>query len=83
MVSKLKVSPFHKVNSPLEAPVTNLLPSGVHLTTNTGHFTLKQLLAYFMLGTGHAVHADSFREDSFREVAVSFYCMDPGARTQV
>lgn len=30
MVSKLKVSPFHKVNSPLEAPVTNRLPSGVH-----------------------------------------------------
>lgn len=40
MVSKLKVSPFHKVNSPLEAPVTNRLPSGVHLTTNTGHLTL-------------------------------------------
>lgn len=30
IVSKLKVSPFHKVNSPLEAPVTNRLPSGVH-----------------------------------------------------
>ena len=30
IVSKLKVSPFHKVNSPLDAPVTNLRPSGVH-----------------------------------------------------
>lgn len=30
IVSKLKVSPFHKVNSPLEAPVTKRLPSGVH-----------------------------------------------------
>lgn len=30
IVSKLKVRPFQRVNSPLEAPVTNLLPSGVH-----------------------------------------------------
>lgn len=30
MVSKLKVSPFHRVNSPLEAPVTRRRPSGVH-----------------------------------------------------
>lgn len=30
IVSKLKVSPFHKVNSPLDAPVTKRLPSGVH-----------------------------------------------------
>lgn len=30
MVSKLKVRPFHSVNSPLEAPVTRRLPSGVH-----------------------------------------------------
>lgn len=30
IVSKLNVRPFHSVNSPLEAPVTNLLPSGVH-----------------------------------------------------
>ncbi|KAI4786857.1 hypothetical protein KUCAC02_036847 [Chaenocephalus aceratus] len=30
MVSKLKVSPFHRVNSPLEAPVTSRRPSGVH-----------------------------------------------------
>lgn len=32
MVSKLKVSPFHSVNSPLEAPVTRRRPSGVHCT---------------------------------------------------
>lgn len=30
MVSKLKVVPFHRVNSPVEAPVRILLPSGVH-----------------------------------------------------
>ncbi len=30
IVSKLNVSPFHKVNSPLEAPVMSLRPSGVH-----------------------------------------------------
>ena len=30
IVSKLKVSPFHRVNSPLEAPVINRRPSGVH-----------------------------------------------------
>lgn len=30
MVSKLKVRPFHRVNSPLEAPVTRRRPSGVH-----------------------------------------------------
>ena len=35
IVSKLKVSPFHKVNSPLDAPVTRRRPSGVHC--NTGH----------------------------------------------
>jgi hypothetical protein len=36
MVSKLKVSPFHNVNSPLDAPVINLLPSGVHVRQKTG-----------------------------------------------
>lgn len=30
MVSKLKVSPFQRVNSPLDAPVINRRPSGVH-----------------------------------------------------
>ena len=30
MVSKLKVRPFHKVNSPLDAPVMRRRPSGVH-----------------------------------------------------
>jgi hypothetical protein len=30
MVSKLKVKPFHKVNSPLVDPVSTLRPSGVH-----------------------------------------------------
>ena len=30
MVSKLNVIPFHRVNSPLEAPVIKRLPSGVH-----------------------------------------------------
>lgn len=40
MVSKLNVSPFHKVNSPLEEPVSSRRPSGVHLTTLTGQRTL-------------------------------------------
>lgn len=31
MVSKLKVKPFQSVNSPLDAPVINRRPSGVHL----------------------------------------------------
>lgn len=35
IVSKLNVSPFHRVNSPLDAPVTRRRPSGVHC--NTGH----------------------------------------------
>jgi hypothetical protein len=30
MVSKLKVSPFQRVNSPLVEPVRTRLPSGVH-----------------------------------------------------
>ena len=30
MVSKLNVKPFHRVNSPLDAPVMRRLPSGVH-----------------------------------------------------
>ena len=37
MVSKLKVSPFHRVNSPLEAPVTRRRPSGVHCTHARTH----------------------------------------------
>ena len=40
MVSKLKVRPFHKVNSPLDAPVINLLPSGVQASVNIGHLIL-------------------------------------------
>lgn len=36
MVSKLNVKPFHKVNSPELAPVTNRLPSGVHAKVNMG-----------------------------------------------
>ena len=36
IVSKLKVNPFHRVNSPLEAPVINRRPSGVHVRQNTG-----------------------------------------------
>lgn len=36
MVSKLKPVPFHKVNSPLAEPVSNLRPSGVHRTKFTG-----------------------------------------------
>lgn len=31
MVSKLKARPFHRVNSPLWAPVKTRRPSGVHL----------------------------------------------------
>ena len=30
IVSKLNVKPFQSVNSPLDEPVINLLPSGVH-----------------------------------------------------
>jgi hypothetical protein len=41
IVSKLKVSPFHRVNSPLEAPVTNLLPSGVHWRRKNKKFIRK------------------------------------------
>ena len=37
MVSKLKVRPFHKVNSPDDAPVISLRPSGVHASVNIGH----------------------------------------------
>jgi hypothetical protein len=40
MVSKLKEFPFHKVNSPLAAPVITLLASGVHLAAFIGHRTL-------------------------------------------
>ena len=40
IVSKLKVSPFHRVNSPLEAPVISLLPSGVQERQNIGHLIL-------------------------------------------
>lgn len=36
MVSKLKVKPFHSVNSPELAPVTKRLPSGVHANVNIG-----------------------------------------------
>ena len=36
IVSKLNVNPFHRVNSPLEAPVINRRPSGVHVRQNTG-----------------------------------------------
>ncbi len=41
MVSKLNVSPFHNVNSPLDAPVTSLRPSGVHCTQDTINCRLK------------------------------------------
>ena len=37
IVSKLKVSPFHSVNSPEEAPVTRRRPSGVQAKQNMGH----------------------------------------------
>lgn len=40
IVSKLKVSPFQRVNSPLDAPVTRRRPSGVHKTQNMGHLIL-------------------------------------------
>ena len=37
MVSKLKVSPFQRVNSPLEAPVMSRRPSGVQARLKIGH----------------------------------------------
>lgn len=37
IVSKLNVRPFHNVNSPLEAPVTRRLPSGVQAIQKIGH----------------------------------------------
>lgn len=40
MVSKLNVNPFQRVNSPDEAPVTNLRPSGVQAMQNIGHLIL-------------------------------------------
>lgn len=40
IVSKLNVRPFHNVNSPELAPVTNLRPSGVHAMQNIGHLIL-------------------------------------------
>ena len=45
MVSKLKVSPFQRVNSPLDAPVISLRPSGVQARVKTGHRIL--LVAVF------------------------------------
>lgn len=45
IVSKLKVSPFHKVNSPELAPVINRRPSGVQASVNTGQRIL--LVAVF------------------------------------
>lgn len=45
IVSKLKVSPFHSVNSPELAPVTKRLPSGVHASVKMGHRIL--LVAVF------------------------------------
>lgn len=43
MVSKLKVNPFHNVNSPVEAPVTRRRPSGVHFEDQrTKHVEVKQ-----------------------------------------
>ncbi|KYN44006.1 hypothetical protein ALC56_01544, partial [Trachymyrmex septentrionalis] len=45
IVSKLKVRPFHKVNSPLEAPVTRRLPSGVQAIQKIGQRIL--LVAVF------------------------------------
>lgn len=36
IVSKLNVSPFQRVNSPDDAPVTNRRPSGVHANVNIG-----------------------------------------------
>mmetsp|Transcript_26849 Transcript_26849/g.70498 ORF Transcript_26849/g.70498 Transcript_26849/m.70498 type:complete len:246 (+) Transcript_26849:966-1703(+) len=40
IVSKLNVSPFHSVNSPVDAPVISLRPSGVHLRQKIGHLFL-------------------------------------------
>ena len=41
IVSKLNVSPFHRVNSPLEAPVTSRRPSGVHCEENKHKYKRK------------------------------------------
>ena len=38
--SKLKEMPFHRVNSPLTAPVISLLPSGTQEVQKMGHRTL-------------------------------------------
>lgn len=40
IVSKLNVRPFHNVNSPELAPVTNLRPSGVQAIQKIGHLIL-------------------------------------------
>lgn len=40
MVSKLKVNPFHNVNSPELAPVTKRRPSGVQASVKIGHLIL-------------------------------------------
>ena len=45
IVSKLKVSPFQSVNSPLEAPVISRRPSGVQDRQKIGHLIL--LVAVF------------------------------------
>lgn len=40
MVSKLKVRPFQRVNSPLLAPVIKRRPSGVQANVKIGHLIL-------------------------------------------
>lgn len=40
IVSKLKVNPFQRVNSPELAPVTNRRPSGVQANVKMGHLIL-------------------------------------------
>jgi hypothetical protein len=37
---RCEVIPFHRVNSPLEAPVTSRRPSGVHAIEKIGHLIL-------------------------------------------
>lgn len=48
IVSKLNVSPFHRVNSPLDAPVIKRRPSGVHFS-KTGKilFSVKGFKDFF------------------------------------
>lgn len=76
MVSKLKVSPFHKVNSPLDAPVTRRRPSGVHWRDDRQ----KQVI---FVGITHKQGRESSASLSIHEVAQpKSMCLQEGADTE-